>query len=259
MKETKSEPLDVKEVHLPGVRGDFRQIVEARIIKLRDTKNVENHATAQFFEYLLSEVDAEEYDLIRKHYLSIPDGMTKYLDPIVWFESKLRVSRKLELDKKPPLRILDLGTGPGHFPLVARYFGHDVTGTDLPKVSGGVDKTGHFYDALCSIYRVKRISQIIKANVLLGGLQGRYDMITAFLAAFNVNENKEPWTVEEWCFFLKDLGQNVLSENGVIFMMLDAKKITSEVWNYLTLISEWHVDRSKQLFISKVAAAGKYS
>jgi hypothetical protein len=244
----------IKEVHLAGVSGDLREIVQARITKLRATNNVRSHETARFFEFLLSEVNAEEYGLIQEHYLATPDGMTKYLDPIIWFESKLRIARKLELDQKPPLRILDIGTGPGHFPVVGRFYGHDITGTDLPKVSGGVDRTGHFYDSLCSIYRVKRISHTIRPNRLLEGLEGPYDMVTAFLAAFNVDERKVPWSIENWRFFLSDLKRNALTERGALFLMLDNKKITEEVWGYLVSRAQWSVQRSKQLFISDFGA-----
>jgi len=253
MSDTGANLSDIKDVHIPGVQGNFREIIEARIIKLRSTKSADNHDSARFFEYLLSEVDADEYSLIQRHYLSAPDGMTKYLDPIVWFESKLRVARKLGLNNKGPLKILDLGTGPGHFPVVARYYGHDVTGTDLPRVSGGVDKTGHFYDALCSIYRVKRISHVIKPNEPLGGLNRDYAMVTTFLAAFNVDERKMPWSVENWRFFLTDINLNVLARNGVLFMMLDDKKLTGEVWQYLVSLAEWSEPRSKQVYISNFA------
>lgn len=240
----------IKAIHLPGVHGDFRSVLQARIDKLRATRSSEHHETARFFEYLLSQVDAGKYGLVQKHHLANPDGMTKYLDPVIWFESKLRVARKLGLDQRPPLRILDLGTGPGHFPVVARFYGHDVVGTDLPRVSGGVDGTGHFYDSLCSIYGVRRISHIIRPNELLQGLDGRYDLVTGFLAAFNVDRHRQPWDVITWRFFLADLKCNILTPGGMLFLMLDDKKLTVEVWNYLLSIADWSVQRSKQIFIS---------
>lgn len=243
----------IKDVHLAGVFGDFRETVQRRMETLRATKNEENLDTARFFEFLLSEVDADQYTRIQRRYTGQPDGMTKYLDPINWFESKLRVARKLGLNNRPPLRILDLGTGPGHFPVVARFYGHDVTGTDLPKVSGGPDKTGHFYDALCDVYRVKRISHVIRPNIPLENLEGRYNMVTAFLAAFNVYENKKPWTIAYWQYFLGNLRRDVLEPEGQLFMMLADDKLTPDVWTYLTSLGDWSVERSKQLFISNFA------
>lgn len=240
----------MRKVHVDRVYGNFREVVLGRIAQLKATRTNENLDTARFFEFLLSEVNAEEFDLVQRHYLNSQDGRTKYLDPVTWFESKLSVARKLGLDKKSPLRILDLGTGPGHFPIVGRFYGHDVTGTDLPKVSGGIDGTGHLYDTLCSIYRVRRISHVIRPNKLLEGLQGRYDLVTAFLAAFNVDERKDPWSIDNWKFFLADLKHNVLTDKGLLFLMLDDKKLTDEVWNYLVSIAEWSVLRSKQIFIS---------
>jgi hypothetical protein len=226
--------------------------VQRRISALRSHNSATNCDTARFFEFLLSEVDADEYSLIQEHYRASPDGTTKYLDPITWFESKLRTARRLGLDKSPSLKILDLGTGPGHFPVVARYYGHDVTGTDLPGVSGGVDNTGHLYDSLCGIYRVKRISHVVRPNQPLTGLGDRYDMVTAFLAAFNVDAEKKPWTRQHWEFFLKDLGNNVTTDRGTVFLVLDNKKLTDESWSYLSSLAEWAECRSKQVLISNL-------
>ena len=40
------------------------------------------------------------------------------------------------------------------------------------------------------------------------------NVVTALLAAFNVDKNKQPWSPEHWKFFLRDLRDNVLKENG---------------------------------------------
>lgn len=241
----------VRPEHLPGIYGDFREVVEHRLAQIR-SKDPQSLELRRFFEYLLSEVDADEYRRVQLHYLDphVVDPNTdivKYLDPVIWFESKLRLAQSIGLDKKPPMRILDIGTGPGHFPFVARFYGHDVTGTDLPPRTRGV---GHIYDALCALYGVKRIGHTIEANVPLEGLGGRYDMVTSFLAAFNVDETKKPWTVEHWRFFLASVKRDVLNDGGLLFLVLADGKLTPESWSYLVSLADKTVEKSKQIQIT---------
>jgi SAM-dependent methyltransferase len=250
----------VRPEHLPKIYGDFRETVEARVAQIR-TNDAHSVELRRFFEYLLAEVAAGEYLRVQRHYLDPkvvdPDAdIVKYLDPVTWFESKVRLAQSLDLDKKPPLRILDLGTGPGHFPFVAHFFGHDVTGTDLPPRTLGVGKSDHIYDALCAMYRVKRIGHEIKLNVKLEGLGGRYDMVTSFLAAFNVDEERKPWSVDHWKFFLKSLRRDVLNDGGILFMTLADGKLTPESWSFLVSISDRSVEKSKQIQITKFDRLG---
>jgi len=249
----------IKPEHLDRMFGDFRATIEARIAELRAQDDANGARGAAFFEFLLKEVDAAQFGRIQQLFLGDASraensNMLKYIDPVTWFESKLSIARWLKLDRQPPLRILDLGTGPGHFPVVARFYGHRVVGTDLPSRSSGVDKTGHLYDTLCELYRVKRISHVIRPFAPLGDVGGRYDMVTAFLAAFNVDEDKRPWSEEHWRFFLTDLAANVLTPRGVVFMRLTHDKLTDSAWAYLSALAEWKEDQSRQVFITDLAA-----
>jgi hypothetical protein len=242
----------VRDEHLPGIYGDFREIVEAHIAN-SNGKEFAAVESRRFFEYLLENVDAKKYREIQRHYLDPkivnPNAdIVKYLDPTTWFESKLRLCYILGLDKKPPMRILDLGTGPGHFPFVAHFYGHSVLGTDLPARTRGA---GHIYDALCDLYRVERIGLEIKPNTPLEGIPGRYDMVTAFLAAFNVYGGRTPWTIDHWRVFLRNLKLDILNDGGMLFMTLTNGKLTKESWGYLQSIADWTVEKSKQIHISK--------
>ena len=233
----------------------FRAIVGARIDELRAANDAYGERGAAFFEYLLNEVDAEQFGHVQQIFLADAGraenkNMLKYIDPVTWFESKLSIARWLALDRQTNLRILDLGTGPGHFPVVARFYGHAVIGTDLPSRSRGVDKTGHLYDALCELYRVSRISHTIRPFEPLGDLGGRYDMVTAFLVAFNVDEEKRPWNEDHWRFFLTDLAANVLTKRGALFMRLTHDKLTDKAWAYLASLAEWKEDQSRQVYIT---------
>ena len=252
----------VKEQHLPGVFGDFSTIVNQRINELKQSKRAVDLEKGRFFEYLLNLVDASQYRAIQARFLDPKvldkkSDLVKYLDPIIWFESKLALALRLGLDKSAPRRILDLGTGPAHFPVVATYFGHDVTGTDLPRRTLGASETGHLYDALAGAYKVKRIGHIIKPGDDLRALKGPYDLVTSFLTAFNVDEKKAPWSVDSWDTFLGHLQENVLSPDGGVFMSLTNKKLTPVVWTHLKRLATWALDDSKLLYIPNLAVARK--
>ena len=55
----------VGKVHLPGVFGDFQQTVLDRIKMRREKGNPQTLEMARFFEYLLEQVDAREYERVR--------------------------------------------------------------------------------------------------------------------------------------------------------------------------------------------------
>jgi hypothetical protein len=246
-----TELRKVKEQHWPGIFGDFKENVTALRDRRAASADPGNKEAARFFDYLLSEVEPEGFRKVQETYLDpqVVDrnaDIVKYIDPIVWFESKLRLARKIGLHKRPPLRILDLGCGPGHFGVVARFHGHDVTGTELPSRSSGL---AHIYDALCAIYKVRRLSHQIFPDTPLGDVGGRYDLVTALLAAFNVDQNKRPWTANHWRYFLTDVAANVLNPGGEIFLVLAEGKLTEESWSYLAGLSEWSGERGRQLLI----------
>lgn len=249
----------VKPEHLKRMSCGFRETVTGRIDELRSASDTNNQQAKAFFEYLLQEVDADRFDEVRNEFLSDVStvdnvNMLKYLDPVTWFESKLSICRWLKLHTRDPVRILDLGTGPGHFAVVARFFGHKVVGTDLPHRSQGVDATGHLYDALCDLYRVERISHMIRPFEMLGDMAGRYDLVTAFLAAFNIDENKQPWTPDHWKFFLSDLAATVLRPGGSLFMRLTHDKLTDDAWTYLVSLATWKEDQSRQVYVTDFSA-----
>lgn len=252
----------IKPEHLQRLSAGFRETVTGRIDELRSDEDPNSLQARQFFEYLLGEVDAERFDRMRDQYLSDLSAagnvnMLKYLDPVTWFESKLSIARFLKLHRrKSPIRILDLGTGPGHFAVVARFFGHQVVGTDLPHRSRGVDASGHLYDVLCDLYGVERIGHRIREHEPLGDLRGPYDLVTALLAAFNVDDRKRPWDVGRWRFFLEDVAANVLKPQGALFMRLTHDKLSEESWGYLASIAQWQEDQSRQVFISDFGGIG---
>lgn len=239
----------VSEIYYPGVFGDFATAVNNRIKALRAEPSWLNGEKVRFFEYLLDHVDAEKYARLQDTYLNPPidRGCLKYIDPISWFEHKFAFAHLLELHKKPPMRILDIGTGPTHFMMIAHFYGHEAVGTDLP--DGAVaDDPSHFYNSLAEIYHTTRLPHRIEPNIEVNDLPKNIDLVTAFSVAFNLSRGVL-WDIPRWDFFLRSLKKNVMTENGVLFMTLMNKKLSDETWQHLKTKSSWAVDREKQIMI----------
>src|SRR5579864_4516297 len=58
----------VRPEHLPGIYGDFREVVENRLAQIR-SNDPQSQELRRFFKYLLDEVDADEYRRVQLRYL----------------------------------------------------------------------------------------------------------------------------------------------------------------------------------------------
>ncbi len=247
------KPLpNVRDVHTVGVFGRFEDVVDDRIARLEASEEPADKEKVRFFRYLRNLVDHKKFGEMQEFQLSDAklnpkSDFPKYIDPTIWFESKLAMAQRIGLHERAPLDILDIGTGPGHFPVVAKFYGHRVVGTDVPKLATGNLELGHLYDALNDLYELERLPLRIEEFKPLPPFPRRYGLVTAFLAAFNVDAEKKPWTIEAWRFFLNDLRENVLTEDGELFMALANGKLTPEVWDYLSARAVFKVDASKQI------------
>ena len=122
--------------------------------------------------------------------------VAKYLDAERWLA---RCERRLEaLDLRRPSRILDIGTGCGYFPFVCRAHGHEVVAIDHPD-------RDPMYRAVTAALGIDVIDHEVTALQSLPSL-GMFDAITAFMVTFNGHREPPLWGVDEWTFFLDDLG-----------------------------------------------------
>lgn len=253
------KPLpNVKDEHLKGVFGMFEDVVDDRIATLEASDDAFDREKARFFRFLRERVDARQFGRMQEFQLSEyklnpKSDFPKYIDPTIWFESKLALAHRIGLNTRAPTHILDFGTGPAHWLVVAEFYGHHPVGTDLPMLTTGQLERGHLYDALGDLYKVRRLPLKIEPFTPLPAFERRYGLITAFLAAFNVDAEKKPWTIDAWKFFLADLHANVLEDGGELFMSLADGKLTPEVWAYLSERSVFHNDRSKQIHFTDLA------
>ena len=91
----------------------------------------DDHGKSDDLEYAIlkqvyESLDLDRYESIRSTLLDSKDigSEAKYLDLLYWLRSKLRIALEQEMHRRPSQRVLDLGSGPGHFPFLCRRLGH---------------------------------------------------------------------------------------------------------------------------------------
>lgn len=167
---------------------------------------------------LMATVDAPCLDALRRqHEADIREASAvsgyKYLDVAFHTLQKLLLARDLGLDVGPPRRVLDIGTGGGHFPFVCRFFGHQVVGIDIENA---------LYGGIAACLGVQRTIICIRPLEPLPNLGERFDLITACDITFNDKDDRNGrrhyWSLTEWKFFLDDLIANQLRYPGTLYL-----------------------------------------
>jgi hypothetical protein len=163
---------------------------------------------------LQSRLDRSALEAIGMH--ETRPTMRKYLDVDKWFPVMWGHAREVGLVEGPPLRILDIGTGPGYFPYICRSLGHDCIGLDRPGFP--------FYERIRDLVETTVVYHRIEPFEPLPPFPQKFDLVTAFRCPFNtVWAERRLFTIEEWAFFVDDLRGNALSRGGSFFMKMNAK------------------------------------
>jgi SAM-dependent methyltransferase len=164
----------------------------------------------------LAKIDIERLRDIQKRYAGSTDRYAKYADVERWLKINLPRLRELRLDRSPPKQILDIGCGAGFFLFLAKQFGHSGLGLDV----------GDFplSNELIELLGVERVTGRIRAFEPLPDFGRKFDLITAFSAAFNRSEDESRgWNPDEWKFFLDDLDRHC-APGGQILLELNSGK-----------------------------------
>jgi len=140
-------------------------------------------------------------------------GASKYLDIAAWIPKFINHAQHLGLESKKSFNILDIGTGPGLFPLVCKNLGHQVRAIDLPD--------NPLYNEMISLFNIQRRSSAVRPFLNIPAFDTKFDLITGFAICFNGHATDTLWRKEEWGYFINDLKNNHLKKNGKIFLELN--------------------------------------
>ena len=139
----------------------------------------------------------------------------KYLDNERWLRSMWKHAVQLDLHELLPQRVLDLGTGPGHFPYVCKVLGHEAWSINRPGELA--------YQALTNWMGLDVVQHKIRAHVPLPTFPARFDLVTAFRVGFNSKgrEGKNVlFDIDDWAFFLDDIKSGVLKPGGRLILKM---------------------------------------
>lgn len=134
----------------------------------------------------------------------------------------IKMAYWLGLQRRPPCRILDIGSFNGMWPYLCRSYGHDAYCTDLPEVLARPA-----VKSMIELLGVPSFPLRIEAfkPPELGGRQ--FDLVTGLRTRFHSTKPNETglerethWGVGEWDYFLRSLATH-LPPDGQIFFMLN--------------------------------------
>lgn len=164
----------------------------------------------------LAEIDIQRLRDLQRCYAGSTDRYAKYADVEHWLKINLPRVEELKLDRSAPKQILDLGCGAGFFLFLAKQFGHSGVGLDV----GDYPLSNELID----LFGVERLTWRIRAFEPLPDFGRQFDLITAFSAAFNRNQDEtRGWNADEWQFFLNDLNRH-LKPSGQILLEINSGK-----------------------------------
>ena len=184
---------------------------------------------------MLDNWDLSKYDELKaKHYKEdsgTPKNKLKYLDLFSWIAGRMNSAILMGLHKSMPLDILDIGTGPGHFAFIAKFFGHNILTSDIaPGTPEGSIKNGEikqkeskdvFYKDHINFFNLESITHRVEPFKSASNIEKKFDLITILMPSFEkFSRDKELWGLKEWEFLIDDYKNNLLNENGRMFLWL---------------------------------------
>lgn len=195
----------------------FDQVRRWQVFRQRRRNSQRYH---ELTEDVVSSWDQAAFDeLYRKHLRYFHrKHRSKYLDARYWVRDALDRFHLYGLDKLPPgQRILDIGCGAGYFLVVARHLGHDVRGLDIAD--------SEIFNDLISFFKIPRVECGIHAGVPIPDFGQTFDVVTAFMTAFDNHPDGTPWDAAAWTGFLVDLRRQMVGGGLVIVKFNVNKKI----------------------------------
>ncbi|MFN2542225.1 MAG: class I SAM-dependent methyltransferase [Chthoniobacterales bacterium] len=163
----------------------------------------------------MAQIDRGELERLKQTY-GVP-GTTqwpKYVEAERFLRMNIRRVQDIGLDRLPPQRILDLGSGAGYFLFVNKVLGHTGVGLDVGNVP--------LYREMFQLFGLRRVIHRIEKFKPLPDTGAQYDWITAFSISFDSPARHGPWGIAEWDFFLQDARRH-LCPGGRIYLDLNPR------------------------------------
>ena len=196
----------------------------------------------------LEGLDPREWHTLREEYPHRPGArrINRYDDFDYWIRINIERAQDIWLDRSPPLRILDLGSGAGYFLHVCNRLGHHATGLDIDDEP--------LFRGTTKLLGVERVLHRIEPTTPLPSL-GKFDLITAHRICFNRLGRNEAgdwneWSVQEWSYFLDDVRANLLNSSGRI--VLDFLTRPDGHSFFTTELREFFTSQGGRIFRSRV-------
>jgi SAM-dependent methyltransferase len=164
---------------------------------------------------MVRDLESKGFVRIRSTYANPNDpiGWPKYVDAGQWLELAIKQARFLQLDRRKPVRVLDIGSGAGYFLFVCKQLGHSVMGLDLDWPP--------MYAEMFEMLKMPRRVWRIEPFQPLPDLGSRFEFVTGFAVCFNSHGSDHVWGMKEWEFFLDDVFENIVSKTGEVYFELN--------------------------------------
>ena len=166
---------------------------------------------------ILATIDPAEIARITEHYPRRPGARktNAWQDVAHWIDINVGRAQNLWLDRSPPVRILDLGSGAGYFLYVCQFLGHSGLGLDLDD--------DPFFGAMTKYFNVPRVIWRIEAGIPLPDLGEKFDLVTGHRVCFHritrdENDVWREWTPANWKFFIHDIRTRFLKPHGRLLL-----------------------------------------
>ena len=215
-----------------------------RISRMDRARPMGDRTRANLERALNSVSTAQLEAFLNKYHEELQDIETlaaiKYADLAYWAQRNVQLAEWLDLDRSPPLDVLDIATGSGNFGMVLQSMGHRFLGTDVDDP---------WYEELCQLTGVERKVAPVVRGEPYRPVDRRFDLITTTLPAFHrktVRGKREYWSVEDWRVFLLGLVNDLLKPGGRIFILMPLDKDDEGRLSYSPFV-RWAYDRGARL------------
>ena len=193
-----------------------------RISEVAET--IADEAHRALFQRVVGRIDPDAHLALQDKYrsdarINDPTYMYKYLDVCPWLKDKVARAFSMGLVDSPPLCILDLGAGAGHFLAVCNALGHRTVGIDLEFP---------LYIDLCALMDVDRRTWRVNPGQPLPATLGRFDLVTAFQLKFDAlgfdrTRGYLYWSLADWDFFIRDVTGERMRYPGRLCLQLNSR------------------------------------